>query len=113
MVQYKEIRSLEEWNTVLDSSIHRPVVVFKHSTSCPVSSNALKEFSYYLQNDPNPEIDYVLVKVIESRPVSNRIAEDVLLKHESPQIILVKNKEKVWNVSHWAITSEHMTAMLN
>ncbi|MNV97138.1 hypothetical protein D3C71_1922260 [compost metagenome] len=56
---------------------------------------------------------YILVKVIESRPVSNQIAEDTGVKHASPQILYIKNKETVWNTSHWAITEEHMTAVLN
>ncbi|CAM2788250.1 bacillithiol system redox-active protein YtxJ [Paenibacillus sediminis] len=113
MAQFKEIESLEEWNTLLESSTEQPVVVFKHSTTCPVSANAFKEFQNYLQGNANPDVNYVLVKVIESRPVSNQIAEDVAVKHESPQIILIKDKEKVWSTSHWAITQEHMTAVLN
>lgn len=60
-----------------------------------------------------PNTDYVLVKVIESRPVSNQIAEDVAVKHESPQIIMVKDKAKYWSATHWAITEEHIRAVLN
>ncbi|TYP76523.1 bacillithiol system protein YtxJ [Paenibacillus methanolicus] len=66
-----------------------------------------------MQDDPNREVDYVLVKVIESRPVSNRIAEDLGVKHESPQIIYVKDRAKYWTASHSAVTSAHMAAVLN
>ena len=112
-MNWKEITTLEEWNTVVERSAERGQVVLKHSTICPISSNALEEYNQHLQNNPNSDVDYVLVKVIESRPVSNQIAEDLDVKHASPQIIYIKNKEKYWTASHWAITTEHMTTVLN
>ncbi|MFF2092885.1 bacillithiol system redox-active protein YtxJ [Paenibacillus sp. NPDC058174] len=113
MAQYREIDSIEQWNEALKGSAERPLVVFKHSTTCPVSANAHREFQEYLDNKPREDADYVLVKVIESRPVSNQIAEDTAVTHASPQIMLVQNKEKVWTTSHWAITKEHITAVLD
>jgi bacillithiol system protein YtxJ len=113
MAAWKEIDTMEQWNEAYENSQERPVVILKHSTTCPVSANALEEFEQYLSKNPSEDVDYLLVKVIESRPVSNQIAEDVQVKHASPQIILVKNKENAWNTSHYAITVAHMTAVLN
>lgn len=113
MSQWREIDSQEEWSQLFEGSSEKPVVVLKHSTTCPVSANALQEFENYLNKQPNEQVDYVLVKVIESRPVSNQIAEDTGVKHASPQILYVKDKESVWNTSHWAVTEAHITAVLN
>ncbi|WP_163856217.1 bacillithiol system redox-active protein YtxJ [Paenibacillus elgii] len=113
MAQWKEITTNEEWEQFLAATTEQPIVVLKHSTACPVSFNALQEYEAYLGKTPNPDVEYVLVKVIESRPVSNQIAEDTGVKHASPQILYIKNKETIWNTSHWAITEEHMTAVLN
>lgn len=110
---WKEITTLEEWDNMLENSKKRGQVILKHSTACPVSSNALREYEDYLDGSPNNNVDYTLVKVIESRPVSNKIAEDLNVKHESPQIIFVKDKSKYWTASHWSVTTEHMTAVLN
>lgn len=110
---YKEITSIEEWNNVYENSASRPLVVFKHSTTCPVSANAYEEFNNYLDSKPREDVEYVLVKVIESRPVSNQIAEDTSVKHESPQIIYIDKKAKVWTASHWSITKAHITAVLD
>ncbi|WP_419876189.1 bacillithiol system redox-active protein YtxJ [Candidatus Pristimantibacillus sp. PTI5] len=109
----KEITTVEEWNNVYDASATRPLVVFKHSTTCPVSANAYTEFNQYLEGNPREDVDYVLVKVIESRPVSNQIAEDTSVKHESPQIMFIDKKEKVWSATHWSITKAHITAVLD
>ncbi|WP_141502255.1 bacillithiol system redox-active protein YtxJ [Paenibacillus luteus] len=112
-MSYKEITTIEEWNNVYEASATRPLVVFKHSTTCPVSANAHQEFSQYLDGKPREDVDYVLVKVIESRPVSNQIAEDTSVKHESPQIMYIDKKEKVWSATHWSITKAHITAVLD
>lgn len=108
-----EITSLEEWNEVLNKSSDRGQVLLKHSTTCPVSANALHEYEEYLKDAPNQNLDYVVIKVIESRPVSNKIAEDLSVKHESPQIIYVKDKAKYWTASHWSVTKAHMAAVLD
>ncbi|MCR2804167.1 bacillithiol system redox-active protein YtxJ [Paenibacillus soyae] len=110
---YKEITTIEEWETAFQQSTERPVVLFKHSTTCPVSANAHGEFNNYLGGNPKDNVDYLLVKVIESRPVSNKIAEDTGVKHESPQIIYIDNKAKVWTASHWSVTKAHISAVLD
>jgi bacillithiol system protein YtxJ len=113
MADWKEVTTIEEWNQLLEQSENRPFVILKHSTACPVSASALEEFETYLRNEKSADVEYSMVKVIESRPVSNQIAEDLDLKHASPQIIMVKNKEKVWNTSHWSITAKHISAVLD
>lgn len=112
-MSWKEITTLEEWNEILAKSSERGQVILKHSTTCPVSANALREYENYLQDTPNQNVDYTLVKVIESRPVSNKIAEDLNVKHESPQILYIKDKANFWNTSHWSITQPHMMAVLD
>lgn len=113
MAQYREITTIEEWEQALEASAEKPQLILKHSTQCPVSAAALEEYESYLADKPAENVEYLLVKVIESRPVSNKIAEDLNVKHESPQMILVKNKRKYWDTSHWSVTKRHMQAVLD
>lgn len=110
MTKWREIETIEEWEQLYEGD--KPFVILKHSTACPTSANALEEFENYL-NDKPKNLEYVLVKVIESRPVSNRIAEDTGVKHESPQILYIDNKKTIWNTSHWSVTKAHITAVLD
>lgn len=112
-MEWKEITTIEEWNELLEKSTEKEQVILKHSTTCPVSFNALDEYNDYLQDEPNENVDYTLVKVRESRPVSNQIEADLDVKHESPQIISFKNKAKYWSTSHWSVTKAHMKAVLD
>lgn len=110
---WRELTTLEQWSETLQGSNKKPVLVLKHSTTCPVSANGLEEYEAFIAKYPDVELDYALVKVIESRPVSNQIAADLGVKHESPQVILVKNGASYWNTSHWSITVAHINAVVN
>lgn len=112
-MEWREITTIEEWDEILNKSVDKDQVILKHSTTCPVSTNALDEYNAYLSDNPNENIDYTLVKVRESRPVSNKIEEDLGVKHESPQIIYIKNKKKYWSATHWAVTKAHMKAVID
>lgn len=113
MSQWKEITTIEQWVQCLQSSKDKPLLLLKHSTRCPVSTNALQEFEQYIAKSNPDSADYVLVKVIESRPVSNQIAVDLNIEHASPQIFLIKDKASYWNTSHWSITTEHISAVVD
>jgi hypothetical protein len=93
-MNWNEITTLEEWDEIISKSSERGQVILKHSTTCPVSSNALHEFEQYLKDTPNR-------------------AEDLNVKHESPQIIYMKDKAKYWTASHWSVTKAHITAVLD
>ncbi|TBL80297.1 bacillithiol system redox-active protein YtxJ [Paenibacillus thalictri] len=113
MTNWKEITTVDEWNSLLEGSGEKPFVILKHSTRCPVSTNALEEYEQYLGKEPNGGVDYYMVKVIESRPVSNQIAEDTKVTHASPQMLYIKDKAPYWNTSHWSVTAKHMAAVLD
>jgi bacillithiol system protein YtxJ len=99
-----ELHTIEELIQTLEESKTHPVLLFKHSNACPISSRAYREFQQYLQA-ADPEISYHLVVVQNARSVSNEIETRLNLQHESPQAILVKNGQEIWNASHNRITA--------
>jgi bacillithiol system protein YtxJ len=101
-----EITSVEALETVLAKSSDGPVVLFKHSTRCPTSGAAYARVDKWLRESGENAPKVYLVKVIESRPVSNAIAERLGVTHQSPQTIVVRNGRSVWNASHGQITGE-------
>ena len=82
-----------------------PVFLFKHSTTCPVSSTAYREVAAYVEGRGDLPPVY-LIKVIESRPVSNAISASTGVVHQSPQLILVADEKAVWDASHYQISAE-------
>jgi bacillithiol system protein YtxJ len=97
----KQLQSIDE----LHEFVQQPGkhLLFKHSTTCPISAKAHEEFQEFVSENPTSA---AIVHVIEDRPVSNQVAEDFGIKHESPQIFLIENGEVRWNTSHWKIKKE-------
>lgn len=107
------ITSIEELNSFLDHSSQKPLLLFKHSTRCPISAAAHREVETYLNDSPNAEVTYGLIYVVEDREVSNEAADRLNVQHASPQVVLVKDGQSVWNTSHSALTSNALKGILN
>lgn len=103
MSHYQEITTIGQWKEVLEQSKETPALLLKHSTTCPISANAYREFVGFA----SPVATY-LVKVIESREVSNEIASDVNVQHASPQALLITDGKAVWNATHYKITGNSL-----
>ena len=98
----KELRTIEELNQTLEQSSERPVLLFKHSLTCPISARAFGEFKSFLEQ-ADSHVSYRLITVQTARAVSNEVAARLNVEHESPQAILVRDGREVWNASHFAI----------
>jgi len=107
-----EIPTLDEWHRLLAGSAQSPVFILKHSTRCPISAGAHDRVLAFLAGAPSDMPPVFLVKVIESRPVSNAIAEELDVAHKSPQMILVSEGKAVWSASHHGIHGESITGGL-
>ena len=100
----KELRTIEDLNQALSESGKQPVLFFKHSLTCPISSRAFSEFNSYLET-ADPAVSYNLITVQTARSVSAEAASRLEIEHESPQAILVRHGRQVWNASHFGITA--------
>ena len=93
------LRDADDWAQMLDSSKAEPVLVFKHSTVCGISSEALREVGGFLSE--NDSVLCGIVYVVEDRNLSDIIAEQTGIRQESPQIIAIENERPIWHASHW------------
>jgi bacillithiol system protein YtxJ len=92
-----------EFDDLLARSHEAPVVLFKHSTTCPISARAHRQM---LQLAPEVAGQISLVIVQRARELSRRVAEQTGIQHESPQTIILRNGQAVWSASHFDITAE-------
>lgn len=111
MTTLKQIQSNEDLEQAMEKSVKNPVILFKHSATCPISADAYSELNAFSES-AKEAADYYYVVVSENRDVSNQIAEKTKIKHESPQIFLISNKEVMWHTSHSDITEESVNEAL-
>ncbi|MDA0713902.1 MAG: bacillithiol system redox-active protein YtxJ [Bacteroidetes bacterium] len=97
-------------NEVLERSESRPQVIFKHSTRCIISKMVLRNFEE--ESTPSDVMDYHLLDLIAHREVSNAIASDFGVHHQSPQLIIVYKKRAVYDRSHQAISSAEVESFI-
>ena len=90
----------EQLNNVIEKSQERTQVIFKHSNRCSISSVALQR----LQKTNNPgDIDFYFLDLIKFRSISNQVAEIFQIRHESPQVLVIKDGKCIFNESHLGI----------
>lgn len=106
--QWEELSSEEQFLNLLEAEPQ--FSIFKHSTRCSISSMAKNRVESNWQIDDTHPIYYL--DLIQHRSVSNLIAEKLGVEHQSPQLIVVKNGEAVYNASHNAIQVEEVKAIL-
>jgi bacillithiol system protein YtxJ len=83
---------------LIAASQDAPLLIFKHSTRCSISSMALNRMS-----SANPALAYHIIDVIANRAVSNKVAEVFSVHHESPQLLIIHKGECVFEASHLEI----------
>ncbi|MEO7316001.1 MAG: bacillithiol system redox-active protein YtxJ [Ginsengibacter sp.] len=97
----------EQLEKIIERSQNTPQVIFKHSTRCSVSSMAKNR----LDKNDNPEgIDFYYLDLIKHRNLSNKIAEDFKVQHQSPQILIIRDGKCTYTESHSAIMMDEIVA---
>ena len=104
-----ELKEAQQLTAIKELSKTRPQLIFKHSTRCSISSMALSR----LERNAQPEAcDFYFLDLIKYRSISDKIAEDFSVNHESPQILLIKNMECVYEESHSGIQMDEIAEQI-
>ena len=106
-MKWNTIESINDLNAITERSKTVPCLIFKHSTRCPVSSMA----RYRLEDDwnfPEAELEPYFLDLIKHRDISGAIAQDFQVRHESPQVLLIRNGECTYDASHLDITVDEI-----
>jgi bacillithiol system protein YtxJ len=97
------LESEDELAKLTEQSKHQPVVIFKHSTRCSISAMAKNRLE---RSAPDENIVFYYLDLIKFRNLSNKVAEDFHVFHESPQVLLIRNGECIYEESHNGINME-------
>lgn len=103
--QFIELNNIDQLDELVEVSNRKPVFIFKHSITCPISANIFEEVS-------KVDSTIFLITVQDSRNISNAVTEKTGIKHESPQAIILKNARPIYYASHYDVDSEDITATL-
>jgi bacillithiol system protein YtxJ len=97
--------TVEKLNELFEKSNETPIVLFKHSITCPISTDACNQMAIV-------EGDVHIVIVQTARPISNAIAERASIQHQSPQTIILRHGKPIFNATHYDITADKVEGIL-
>lgn len=106
-MDWKSLTDENEYAAILKKSAEKPQLIFKHSTRCSISSMAKSRLD---KSETPDSVDFYYLDLISNRSLSNKIAEDLGVQHESPQVILIKNGQCVYDESHNGIRMDEILA---
>jgi len=102
---------IEELSRLDEESMSEPVFILKHSTSCSISAMALGRLERKWSPKDNEKIKPYYLDLIRHRELSNEIAKRYGVVHESPQVLVIRKGQCVYNASHMEISFEALISV--
>lgn len=109
-MKWNELTELEQLEAIINQSQIQPVLIFKHSTRCSISRFALKQFEN--EFDLHDKITPYYLDLLNHRDISNELTIQFNVHHQSPQILLLKNRAVVYDTSHENIDATELKKYL-
>lgn len=98
---FSHLATEDDWTKAREASQHRPVLIFKHSSACPISADANDEMATLADTT---DVPVYRVVVQEHRAISDMIEDALQVKHETPQAIVMRDGDAVFDTSHFNVT---------
>ncbi|MBL4725038.1 MAG: bacillithiol system redox-active protein YtxJ [Lutibacter sp.] len=107
-----DLTNESQLSSLIVESSDKPVLIFKHSTRCGVSRMALKSFEKNYDIDSS-EVKLYFLDLLKFRKLSNEISYKLNIIHQSPQVIVVRDKKVVYHDSHYGISVSSIKRVLD
>jgi bacillithiol system protein YtxJ len=103
-MNWNKLETLSQLDEIKNKSEEKPVLIFKHSTRCSVSSMAWDRLMRNWKKEDSEKVIPYYLDLIRHRDISNQIEREFNVYHESPQVIIVKSGKAVYDNSHMGIS---------
>ncbi|HEY9007531.1 bacillithiol system redox-active protein YtxJ [Ohtaekwangia sp.] len=102
-MNWSTLNTLTQLEQIKEESKANPVVIFKHSTRCSISRTVLDRLERNWKHEDLGHVKAYYLDLISYREVSNQIAEQFEIEHESPQVLIISQGKAVYDQSHLGI----------
>ncbi len=109
-INWINLESEELLSEILKEDTTEPIVIFKHSISCSISSMAKSRLESEWPEGVDAKVYHL--DLIAYRAISNKIAEQLNVYHASPQAIVVHKGKAIYNASHGSILADEIISAL-
>lgn len=102
-VPWHALTESEQLDQIEKESANMPVVIFKHSTRCGISKMVLNNFERGYDLPKDKDVKLYFLDLLANKNISNEVASKFGVRHESPQMIIIKDAKVVHHASHQSI----------
>ena len=106
-MNWTPIDQIHDVEAIIERSKSTPCLILKHSTTCPISSLAKHRLEKQW-SDSESDIEPYYLDLLRYRDISHHIATTFGVRHESPQVLLIKNGQSVYDASHLDIRVDEL-----
>lgn len=103
-MKWNELKSVSQIGQIRQESNEKPILIFKYSSRCSLSRLALDRLERSWNEAEMADVQPYFLDLITFREISNRIADEFGVEHESPQVLLIENGKSIFDQSHMAIS---------
>ncbi len=111
-MNWHPLENESQLDSISKASFSIPQLLFKHSTRCSISRMALSKTERNW-NFTETQVQPYFLDLIAHRNISNKIAEQFQIEHQSPQMLLIKNAKCVFSSTHNDINPNDLIQFLN
>ncbi|SMD42240.1 bacillithiol system protein YtxJ [Aquiflexum balticum DSM 16537] len=111
-MNWERIENVSQLEALKKESQDKPVLIFKHSSRCSISSMAFDRLNRNWKEADFEKVSPYFLDLISYRDISNKIAQEFGVYHQSPQVILIKNGKAVYDNSHMGISYRDIMSMV-
>jgi bacillithiol system protein YtxJ len=102
-IPWQQLTQAEMLKEVIEASQNQKVLLFKHSTRCSISASALNRLERTWNQEEMTHLKPYFLDLIQYRNISNQIAQDFGVEHQSPQVIIISEGKAIYDNSHMGI----------
>jgi len=111
-MNWNQLENVATLATIKEESTTQKVLIFKHSTRCSISTMALGRLERSWKDNEMTTLKPYYLDLLNFRAISNQIAEDFGIHHESPQVLVIANGQCVYHASHSDIDYKELKNLL-
>ncbi|NNE27733.1 MAG: bacillithiol system redox-active protein YtxJ [Saprospiraceae bacterium] len=112
-MNWNELNTITQIEDLKLQSNQRPILIFKHSTRCGISSMVKRRFEKHITQNFKDTSQFYYLDLIKNRTVSNAVSEQFNVQHESPQVIVLYKGNAIYNASHNGIDAEKIESQMH
>lgn len=111
-MDWNQLDNAAKLAAIKEESNTQKVLIFKHSTRCSISTMALGRLERSWKDNEMTALKPYYLDLLNFRSISNQIAEDFGITHESPQVLVIENGQCVYHASHSDIDYKELKSLL-